>query len=123
MINDKYGHDDGDYSIRTVADILRECFRDTDVLGRIGGDEFVVMAIIETDIDIAKIRERIEHVTKSHNETAGKPYPIAMSAGIHKFICRPDVDIYSILEIADGLLYEEKMEKKARYGSYRYGLT
>jgi PleD family two-component response regulator len=42
-----------------------------------------------------------------------------MSAGIHKFICRPDVDIYSILEIADGLLYEEKMEKKARYGSYR----
>ena len=119
MINDKYGHDDGDYSLRTVADILRECFRDTDVLGRIGGDEFVVMAIIETDIDIAKIRERIERVTKSHNETAGKPYPIAMSAGIHKFTCRPDVDIYSILEIADGLLYEEKMEKKAKYGSYR----
>ena len=119
MINDKYGHDDGDFSIRTVADILRECFRDTDVLGRIGGDEFVVMAIIETDIDIAKIRERIERVTKSHNETAGKPYPIAMSAGIHKFTCRPDVDIYSILEIADGLLFEEKMEKKAKYGSYR----
>lgn len=119
MINDKYGHDDGDYSLRTIADILRECFRDTDVLGRIGGDEFVVMAIIETDIDIAKIRERIERVTKRHSDTSGKPYPIAMSAGIHKFTCGPDVDIFAILEIADGLLYEEKMAKKAKYGSYR----
>lgn len=119
MINDKYGHDDGDFALRTVADILRECFRDTDVLGRIGGDEFVVLAIIETDIDIAKIRDRLDRVTKSHNDTSGKPYPIEMSAGIHKFTCGPDVDIYSILEIADGLLYQEKKAKKAKYGSYR----
>ena len=119
MVNDQYGHDDGDFALRTVADILRESFRDTDIIGRIGGDEFVVLAVIETDIDINKIRNRIDTVTKSHNDLSGKPYPIAMSAGIHKFTCKPDVDIYSILEIADGLLYEEKMEKKAKYGSYR----
>ena len=119
MINDKYGHDDGDYALKTIANILRECFRGADIVGRMGGDEFVAMAVIGSDCDIDSIKARIEKVTKSHNELSGKPYPIEMSTGVHKFVCSPDVDIYAELEVADGLLYQEKQEKKAKYGSYR----
>lgn len=119
MVNDKFGHDDGDFALRTVAGVLREAFRDTDVIGRLGGDEFVVLAITGTDCNIAGIKDRIERVTKRHNETAGKPYPIAMSTGIYKFKCSPDIDIYDILDRADRLLYEEKTRKKQQYGSYR----
>ena len=119
MINDKYGHDDGDFALKTTAAILRESFRGADIVGRIGGDEFVVMALVGTECDIAGIKERIEHVTKKHNDTAGKPYPIEMSTGIHKFTCSPEIEIIAELEIADGLLYQEKQAKKAKNGSYR----
>ena len=119
MINDKYGHDDGDFALRTTAAILRESFRGADIVGRIGGDEFVVMALVGTECDIAGIKERIEHVTKKHNDTAGKPYPIEMSTGIHEFACSPEIEIIAELEIADGLLYQEKQAKKAKNGSYR----
>ena len=119
MINDKFGHDDGDFALRTVAGVLREAFRDTDIIGRLGGDEFVVLAITGIDCNIAGIKDRIERVTKRHNENAGKPYPIAMSTGICKFKCSADIDIYGILDKADRLLYEEKTRKKEQYGSYR----
>ena len=119
MVNDKFGHDDGDFALKTVAGVLREAFRDTDIIGRLGGAEFVVLAITGADCNIDGIKDRIDRVTKRYNENAGKPYPIAMSTGIYKFKCSANVDIYDILDKADRLLYEEKTRKKAQYGSYR----
>ncbi len=119
MVNDKFGHDDGDFAIRTVANVLRESFRDSDIIGRFGGDEFVVLAVTGSDCDVPGIKDRIERVTKRYNEKAGKPYPIAMSTGVLKFKCDPSVDIYSIIDGADQLLYEEKARKKKQFGSYR----
>ena len=119
MVNDKFGHDDGDFALRTIAGVLRESFRVNDIIGRLGGDEFVVLAITGMDCDISGMKDRIERVTKRYNEKAGKPYPIAMSTGIYKFKCSPDVNIYDILDCADRLLYEEKARKKKQYGSYR----
>ena len=119
MVNDKYGHDDGDFSIRTIARILKKSFRDADIIGRMGGDEFVVLAVTGTDCDIQKVKSRISKVTDFYNRQADKPYHIGMSTGIHKFKCNPKIDIYEVLDIADGLLYEEKVEKRKKYGSYR----
>ena len=119
MINDKFGHDDGDFALRTIAGVLRESFRDSDIIGRLGGDEFVVLAVTGTDCDVMGIKDRIERVTKRYNEKAGKPYPIAMSTGIYKFKCSSSINIYDILDNADRLLYEEKTRKKKLYGSYR----
>lgn len=119
MVNDKFGHDDGDFALRTIAAILRESFRDSDIIGRLGGDEFVVLAVTGTDCDVMGIKDRIERVTKRYNEKAGKPYPIAMSTGIYKFKCSSGINIYDILDNADRLLYEEKTRKKKLYGSYR----
>ncbi|MBO4450309.1 MAG: GGDEF domain-containing protein [Clostridiales bacterium] len=119
MVNDKFGHDDGDFALRTIAAVLRESFRDSDIIGRLGGDEFVVLAVTGTDCDVAGIKDRIERVTKRYNEKAGKPYPIAMSTGIYKFKCSAGINIYDILDNADRLLYEEKTRKKKQYGSYR----
>ena len=119
MINDKFGHDDGDFALRTIANVLRESFRDSDIIGRLGGDEFVVLAITGIDCDVSGMKDRIERVTKRHNDKAGKPYPIAMSTGIYKFKCSPSINLYDILDSADMLLYEEKQKKKRQYGSYR----
>ena len=113
MINDKFGHDDGDFALCTIAKILQESFRDSDVIGRIGGDEFVTLAITGMDIDVDKLKARIDNVTKRFNEQAGKPYPIEMSTGIYKFTIKGKVDIYEALNNADMLLYQEKIAKKS----------
>ena len=65
------------------------------------------------------MKERIERVTKHHNEVADKPYPIEMSTGIYSFKCSAKVDIYDVINKADELLYDEKIKKKEKNGSYR----
>ncbi len=120
MINDKFGHDDGDFALRETAMILQEAFRNTDIIGRIGGDEFVAFALVgDLEDHEQKIRERVVEVMRKHNEAAGKPYPIEMSLGICDFECSESVDIYALLDQADEKLYIEKSEKKRKNGSYR----
>ena len=113
LVNDQYGHDDGDYALRTVSEILQESFRDTDIIGRIGGDEFIAFAITGADCDTVAMKQRIEKVTKRYNEFANKPYPIEMSTGIYKFKITGKIDIYDAVNNADKLLYEEKIRKKS----------
>lgn len=113
MINDQYGHDEGDFALREIAQILREAFRDTDIVGRYGGDEFVAFAMVKVSDYENIMKRRIEEITLRHNEDAGKPYPIEMSTGICQFACDPMVNIYEKLDYADERLYEEKRRKHA----------
>ncbi|MBE5925267.1 MAG: diguanylate cyclase [Lachnospiraceae bacterium] len=119
MINDKFGHDDGDFAIRECAQILRDTFRNSDVVSRFGGDEFVCLAIMGVDGKGSDIKDRIEVITANHNAMIDKPYPVEMSTGYCEFTCGEDVDLYKLLDIADTMLYEEKNEKKKKNGSYR----
>ena len=120
MINDKFGHDDGDFALKEIASILTDAFRSTDIVGRIGGDEFVAFALVgELENYEESIKNRIVSVTQKHNEAAGKPYPIDMSVGICEFVCDDKADIYALLDKADEKLYTEKTEKKRKNGSYR----
>ncbi|MBP5180422.1 MAG: GGDEF domain-containing protein [Clostridiales bacterium] len=118
-VNDKFGHDDGDFALREIANILRDAFRENDIIGRMGGDEFIVFALTQISDYENQIKERIENITKKHNEVADKPYPIEMSTGICEFNCGTEIDIHEIIDKADEKLYTEKKEKKAKYGSYR----
>ncbi len=118
-VNDKFGHDDGDFALREIAAVLKDAFRDKDVIGRMGGDEFIVFAMIQVSDYEKQIKDRIERITKAHNDSAGKPYPIEMSTGICEFFCGADIDIHEIIDRADEKLYKEKAEKKAKNGSYR----
>lgn len=119
MINDMYGHDEGDFALCQIASILKDAFRSTDIVARFGGDEFVAFAMVDVDNYANIMRRRIREITERHNEAFDKPYPMEMSMGISEFECSPDVDLYEILDIADGRLYQEKNEKKQRNGSYR----
>ena len=118
-VNDKFGHDDGDFALREIAAILKDTFREKDIIGRLGGDEFIVFAMIQVSDYEKQIKDRLNNITKRHNIDAGKPYPIEMSSGICEFICGADINIHEIIERADEKLYKEKAEKKAKNGSYR----
>lgn len=115
IINDRFGHEEGDFAIRSAAAILRLAFGEDEIVGRIGGDEFVVCAFPNESVEIPALREHIEQVTRQFNDkyTADKQYRIHTSVGVYPFVCTATVEIGELLSHADTLLYEQKKRKKS----------
>ncbi len=114
QVNDIYGHKNGDYAITSIANILKETFSDEDIIGRIGGDEFVAFAFLDDDEQKPKlIRNRITELSRELNDSCGKPYYIDISLGVSQFTCSPTLNIEEVLHNADEALYENKKYKRA----------
>lgn len=114
IINDRFGHEEGDFAICSAAKILQLSFGEDEIVGRIGGDEFVVCAFLKEPVEIPALRAHIEKVTEKYNEdyASDKPYRVHTSVGVYPFICSPTVEIGELLSHADALLYEQKKHKK-----------
>ena len=112
MINDNFGHSEGDIAIKAAADCLREVIADIGIVGRVGGDEFVAMmpSIFENMSEY--VRNKCNEVLDQLNERLKRPYKIAFSMGI--FECKADEykNISEIIDKADYLLYVQKRERK-----------
>lgn len=116
IINDQFSHEDGDFAIKSAARILSDSFRSSDIIGRIGGDEFAALAMVDnsSDEDISLIvRSRIADATDAFNKTHDKPYIIHMSVGVYAFTCGSEIELSKILAQADTVLYEQKKNKKS----------
>lgn len=111
-INDKLGHEEGDFAIRSVAGILTDSMRSTDIVARIGGDEFVAMAAAELDTDGEMIKQRIKTLMQEFNDRSEKNYYIDASVGYSEFLCKDDVVLEEYLGQADEKLYEDKQKKR-----------
>lgn len=110
IVNDEFGHDDGDFALKTIAQALKDSFRKSDVIARMGGDEFAAFAITNGEDCSRLIRDRIQSNLKKLNEN-DKPYYVNMSIGVHEFKIHPEVDIDEVLNLADEDLYKEKTTK------------
>lgn len=116
-VNDTYGHLFGDEVIRTVASAVRDGFRSTDITGRIGGDEFAVLARDALEENV--IQNRCRQITAS---LAGIDYPngyrISVSMGI-SFYPRHGGDYLTLFSHADAALYHLKKHRgKGGYAVY-----
>ncbi|MBP7401455.1 MAG: GGDEF domain-containing protein, partial [Clostridia bacterium] len=110
-INDTYGHAEGDEAIRAAADVLCRAFRGDDVVARMGGDEFVVLAKNVSEEHVPKIRERIETLLLEHDKNSGKPYRLDISLGFSSHRPVKPVSLEELLHDADLRLYQEKKRK------------
>ena len=112
-INDRFGHEEGDYAIRGLANVLMNTFTNDEVIGRIGGDEFVVCTLAEEGTTAADIRAKIAKMTEDYNNKMGKdkPFIIHASVGVYPFKCSNSVEINELLSHADALLYVQKKNK------------
>lgn len=111
-INDNYGHNEGDFAIRTVAAVLRETVPENAVCIRMGGDELV--AFFPSTQPLEAIREDFGARLSDANRVSGKPYTVASSIGI---IRTENGDIPSFEELvraADEEMYKDKIKKKNR---------
>ena len=112
IINDRYGHDEGDFAIRSCSSILSEVLGEYGIVGRIGGDEFAAVALTD-HIDLAnEVRKNIDRRIKKLNDESDKPYVVRMSVGISVLKWKEDIEIKDLLESADALLYKEKKNRR-----------
>ncbi|MFH1445819.1 MAG: diguanylate cyclase [Chloroflexota bacterium] len=106
-INDEYGHKEGDEAIIAVAEVLKNSFRKSDVIGRIGGDEFAVCGISaskSSSIILARLNKHLE----GYNENKIKPYTLSLSIGFLEGEEMKDMTLEHMLAEADRRMYINK---------------
>ena len=86
-INDAHGHKEGDLALVETANVLGETFRESDILGRVGGDEFAVLAVAAPDTTAQRINERIQERIGARNAQPDRAYQLSISVG-HKIPVR-----------------------------------
>lgn len=111
QINDNFGHDEGDYSIKKSSEILRECLRSNDIIARFGGDEFAAFALTHESNFREIFMQRLENICSRINRTSSKPYMIKLSIGVHEFVCTKNTNLTDIMNEADKKLYIDKKRK------------
>lgn len=84
-INEVYGRSEGDNALKTFADVLRIAFRESDVVGRVGGDEFAVLLTGSSAVEVAGIRTRLEEMLDERNATVHRCYDIRFSVAQVEF--------------------------------------
>lgn len=119
-VNDNYGHICGDYVLREFAQLMRANFRENDILGRVGGEEFAVIlsntAIEEAYAYAENFRKK---VAKTRIDYQGEWIDITVSIGLAE-LESDDTDLSMILDRADKCLYQSK--KNGRDQCYYKGV-
>jgi diguanylate cyclase (GGDEF)-like protein/PAS domain S-box-containing protein len=107
-INDRYGHQVGDKVLQEMAKLLQEQVRESDVVVRYGGDEFLLL-LIETDGETETVQERIlEEVTQRNKINLIFDFPVTLSIGSAHWSPGDERTVEEILAEADDKMYVEK---------------
>ena len=112
IVNDTYGHEEGDKLIKTVADTLRKCMHSGDLIMRYGGDEFVIMLEKGSDIYAQEYVDDINESLAIHNRLSKRPYKVSVSIGIHLVDFTENKSLQEAIEQADHDMYIQKKNRK-----------
>jgi len=113
QINDSFGHKEGDRALVKTAELLKETFRSSDVLGRLGGDEFTVLAAVDSESSLAGLVDRLEQKFKRYNALKTAPYRLSVSIGLALLNHEEKQSIEDLMASADRAMYENKRKKRA----------
>ena len=111
-INDVFGHQEGDAALVNTANILKTTCRESDIIARIGGDEFVVIPLGISLDDVNKIIGRLEKNVRDHNSRSGHRYNLSISFGISYYDPASDTTLDELAEQAEKMMYEQKNNKR-----------
>jgi diguanylate cyclase (GGDEF)-like protein len=112
-INDHHGHNEGDQALIDFTNILKQSFRESDIIARIGGDEFVVL-FVSSDENSERLLTRLDENLKDYNDQRSRPYPLSISVGTAQFDPEYPISIDQLLSEADASMYIQKRKKQKR---------
>jgi len=107
-INDTMGHEEGDRALVDAANILAKTYRESDIVARIGGDEFVVVQVGTKASSTKVMRSRLEEAVKVHNSESSCGYKISLSAGMAYSTPETACSVSELLAQGDRSMYEQK---------------
>ncbi len=113
-INDNLGHNEGDRALRETAMVLKATFRESDILCRFGGDEFVALAMLAHSEAVASMIERVRTNAEDWNKDASRPYSLSLSLGRAVYDPARPRSLDDLLSEADGDMYKEKRRRRRR---------
>ncbi len=111
-INDTFGHQEGNRALVDAANVLRACFRESDIIARLGGDEFAIFIADAEESQIVGIERRIQQGLAKCNSEAGRRYPLSFSTGIVPAAGPKPPDLETLLARADMLMYQQKSNRQ-----------
>jgi len=111
-INDSLGHAAGDKIITNFTRILTETFRDSDVVGRMGGDEFVVLTAAVNENDLDSIRALLQTNVDAHNRQTTPGFALSYSLGVIQVDLASSITMEELLSQADAAMYKHKQARR-----------
>jgi diguanylate cyclase (GGDEF)-like protein len=110
LVNDTLGHEQGDEHLRACANILQDTFRASDIVARVGGDEFVAL-LSKTDLEAGeKIVDRIYARLESYNKKQKSQIPLSLSIGLACAESKTQ-DLHQVYKQADDFMYRDKLNQ------------
>jgi diguanylate cyclase (GGDEF)-like protein len=107
QINDNFGHSEGDFALVRTANALEQTFRNSDIIARLSGDEFAVLALEASTRDQGAIVRRLEKHLREISAEEPR-YKLSVSVGMVKFDPKHDASLGDFLSRADRAMYDEK---------------
>ncbi len=109
-INDRWGHDEGDRALTRAAELLRRSLRESDIIARFGGDEFVVLAHDADQRSAETVLARIVARFEADHAASGRPYRLSLSIGTASMDAS-GMSLQTLLARADESLYRAKRRR------------
>jgi diguanylate cyclase (GGDEF)-like protein len=111
QVNDTLGHSAGDSLIAEAAFVMRDTFRASDLIARMGGDEFCILFATESEDAAAATVARLQIAVEATNRQEGRPFELAFSTGIAMFDPECPQTLDQLMAVADQRMYSAKRSK------------
>jgi len=114
QVNDTFGHREGDVALVDTAKILLRSCRAADIVGRLGGDEFTILATDVSGDTPDRILSRLTENLQEHALEDYRPFRLSLSCGVAMSETGTPCTLEELLDAADRQMYEEKLRHRAK---------
>ncbi len=113
LVNDRYGHKAGDQMIIDAAALFKKIFRKVDILGRVGGDEFLALMVNMDNEQTTHFHARLRHTVNEWNTRQEPQFKISFSIGLASDNAEPQ-SLEFLVNLAGANMYKNKRDKKQK---------